>query len=381
MKGQELAGGTLAAEAMDRFSRPTREWFLGAFSAPTPAQNGAWNAISSGAHALVVAPTGSGKTLAAFLWALDRLLVSGAGRAPRSCPGLDAAAAKPAPAEGAEAQNPGAVHLPAQGAGRRRRTQPARPADRHHPDRQTPRPARAADHRGRPLRGHHGGGPPRAAQPPAGHPDHHPRIAVPDADVQGPGDPGRGGHHHRRRGPRRRRHQARRAPGRLAGTPRCPAAQAGPADRALRHRGTEGTRGPVPGRLRAGGNRGAAVEEELGPDRLRAGGGHVRPAGRRRGVRLRPGVRAAAAGVHLAARGGKDRGPGAGQPVHHRVRQLPPARRTADRPAQRDLRRTPADGRRRRLGRTPAAARTAAGAPPAAAAAPACPRPPPRRRT
>ncbi|MEE2570969.1 DEAD/DEAH box helicase [Pseudarthrobacter sp. J64] len=69
MQGQELLG-------MDRFSRPTREWFLGAFTVPTPAQEGAWNAISSGRHALVVAPTGSGKTLAAFLWALDRLLVS-----------------------------------------------------------------------------------------------------------------------------------------------------------------------------------------------------------------------------------------------------------------------------------------------------------------
>ncbi len=61
---------------MGQFSRPTREWFLGAFSEPTPAQAGAWNAISSGSHALVVAPTGSGKTLAAFLWALDRLLAS-----------------------------------------------------------------------------------------------------------------------------------------------------------------------------------------------------------------------------------------------------------------------------------------------------------------
>ena len=58
---------------MSRFSQATREWFLGAFSVPTPAQDGAWNAISSGSHALVVAPTGSGKTLAAFLWALDRL--------------------------------------------------------------------------------------------------------------------------------------------------------------------------------------------------------------------------------------------------------------------------------------------------------------------
>lgn len=59
---------------MGQFSRPTRDWFLGAFTEPTPAQAGAWNAISSGSHALVVAPTGSGKTLAAFLWALDRLL-------------------------------------------------------------------------------------------------------------------------------------------------------------------------------------------------------------------------------------------------------------------------------------------------------------------
>ncbi|WP_235780177.1 ATP-dependent helicase [Sinomonas notoginsengisoli] len=59
---------------MDRFGAPTREWFLGAFRDPTPAQAGAWEAISSGRHALVVAPTGSGKTLAAFLWSLDRLL-------------------------------------------------------------------------------------------------------------------------------------------------------------------------------------------------------------------------------------------------------------------------------------------------------------------
>ncbi|BCW18020.1 ATP-dependent helicase [Arthrobacter sp. NtRootA9] len=68
--------GGVATAPMGQFSRATREWFLGAFTEPTPAQDGAWNAISSGSHALVVAPTGSGKTLAAFLWALDRLLVS-----------------------------------------------------------------------------------------------------------------------------------------------------------------------------------------------------------------------------------------------------------------------------------------------------------------
>ncbi|MBT2515313.1 ATP-dependent helicase [Arthrobacter sp. ISL-30] len=69
-----MQGKLPSSGSMDRFSQATREWFLGAFNAPTPAQDGAWNAISSGSHALVVAPTGSGKTLAAFLWALDRLL-------------------------------------------------------------------------------------------------------------------------------------------------------------------------------------------------------------------------------------------------------------------------------------------------------------------
>ncbi|WP_188196512.1 Lhr family helicase [Nonomuraea sp. SYSU D8015] len=51
----------------------TRQWFTGAFQAPTAAQEGAWESISRGDNTLVVAPTGSGKTLAAFLWSLDRL--------------------------------------------------------------------------------------------------------------------------------------------------------------------------------------------------------------------------------------------------------------------------------------------------------------------
>ncbi|WP_235497447.1 ATP-dependent helicase [Aeromicrobium sp. Leaf272] len=52
----------------------TREWFEGAFSAPTPAQAEAWAGIAERKNVLVVAPTGSGKTLAAFLSAIDRLL-------------------------------------------------------------------------------------------------------------------------------------------------------------------------------------------------------------------------------------------------------------------------------------------------------------------
>ena len=61
---------------LDRFSPATRDWFTGAFPAPTEAQSGAWDAIADGSHALVVAPTGSGKTLAAFLWSIDRLASS-----------------------------------------------------------------------------------------------------------------------------------------------------------------------------------------------------------------------------------------------------------------------------------------------------------------
>ncbi|MFC8733346.1 DEAD/DEAH box helicase [Luteimicrobium sp. NPDC057192] len=59
---------------LGRFGASTRDWFAGAFEAPTAAQTGAWDAIGSDRHALVVAPTGSGKTLAAFLWSIDRLV-------------------------------------------------------------------------------------------------------------------------------------------------------------------------------------------------------------------------------------------------------------------------------------------------------------------
>ncbi|GEL45542.1 DEAD/DEAH box helicase [Cellulomonas hominis] len=62
------------ADVLGRFSGPTQDWFRGAFAEPTAAQAGAWDAVSTGRHALVVAPTGSGKTLAAFLWALDRIV-------------------------------------------------------------------------------------------------------------------------------------------------------------------------------------------------------------------------------------------------------------------------------------------------------------------
>ncbi|MGZ0711825.1 Lhr family ATP-dependent helicase (plasmid) [Coraliomargarita sp. W4R53] len=60
-------------DVLKRFGPATQDWFRGAFEGPTNAQIGAWEAISAGKHALVVAPTGSGKTLSAFLWAIDRV--------------------------------------------------------------------------------------------------------------------------------------------------------------------------------------------------------------------------------------------------------------------------------------------------------------------
>ncbi|MEV0232439.1 ATP-dependent helicase [Nonomuraea sp. NPDC050786] len=79
--------------SLDQFSQVTRQWFAGAFQAPTAAQEGAWESISRGDNTLVVAPTGSGKTLAAFLWSLDRL----ASQHAEPSPGPDSPRAEPSP--------------------------------------------------------------------------------------------------------------------------------------------------------------------------------------------------------------------------------------------------------------------------------------------
>ena len=54
-------------------------WFTERFGAPTAPQAAGWSHIASGRDTLIAAPTGSGKTLAAFLWAINRLIASGAG--------------------------------------------------------------------------------------------------------------------------------------------------------------------------------------------------------------------------------------------------------------------------------------------------------------
>src|SRR5215218_1117469 len=70
---QESKIDNVPADPLEGFSPATATWFREVFARPTEAQVGAWQAISAGENALVIAPTGSGKTLAAFLWALDDL--------------------------------------------------------------------------------------------------------------------------------------------------------------------------------------------------------------------------------------------------------------------------------------------------------------------
>jgi ATP-dependent Lhr-like helicase len=71
--GAARQDSSVPLDPLDNFAYATRTWFDEVFAAPTQAQQGAWQAISAGDNALVIAPTGSGKTLAAFLWALDKL--------------------------------------------------------------------------------------------------------------------------------------------------------------------------------------------------------------------------------------------------------------------------------------------------------------------
>ncbi|MFL4474240.1 ATP-dependent helicase [Paeniglutamicibacter sp. MACA_103] len=87
-----MAKNVEAAHVLERFTPATRAWFEGAFAAPTPAQIGAWDAISTGQHALVVAPTGSGKTLSAFLWALDSFARAATEILAPALPGLETGA-------------------------------------------------------------------------------------------------------------------------------------------------------------------------------------------------------------------------------------------------------------------------------------------------
>ncbi len=240
-------------------------------------------------------------------------------------------AAHRTPPRGQAAPLPGALHLPAEGARRRRRAQPPRAADRHPAHRRAPRHERAGGQRRRALRGHAGRGPAQAGHQPPGRPDHHARVAVPHAHQPGAGVAARRGDGDPRRGPRRGRHQAWCPPRGQPRAPRRAAGPAGPAHRAVGDRAAAGGGGPLPRRQRTGRDRRPTVGEGVGPGGRRPRRGHDRARGVRRGGR-----RPAALPEHLAARRGARRRPHRAAPVDHRVRQLPPARRAADRAVQRD---------------------------------------------
>ncbi len=161
------------------FTPRVRDWFSSAFAEPTAVQSQAWPAIATGEHTLISAPTGSGKTLAAFLWGIDRLAADpAAGRRSPHAPGL---------------------RLAAQGALLRHRAQPARAAARHR-----------RRHRGRDPHGRHAAArAPGDAPPPAGHPHHHPGVALPHPHLAGARHARAGPVGDRGRDPRDRLHQAR----------------------------------------------------------------------------------------------------------------------------------------------------------------------------
>ena len=233
----------------------------------------------------------------------------------------------PAAARGPAAPLPGPLRLAAQGARGRRGAQPARAAHRHPPRRP---PAGAAARRTSRSACAPATPPPTnaAASPhPARHPDHHARVAVPDAHLAGAGVAARGRDGDRRRGARGRRHQARRPPRALAGAARRAPRPARPAHRPVGHRPADRRGGPFlggspPGRGRRAADGQARTIEVVGPDR-----GHDRP-------RAAPPsrTRGSTAGARAARRSGRRRGAhvdlvAATGP--HRVRQLAAAGRAA----------------------------------------------------
>ena len=257
---------------------------------------------------------------------------------------------------------PGALRVALEGAGGRRRAQPPGTAGRDHADGAPAGPGTTQCHRRRSLRRHLGGRPASAGHPAAGHPDHHPGVAVPDADLRRAGPAAVGSHGDRRRGPRPGRHQARRSSGpiaraaggidgRVAAARRRRGAAATAADRPLGHGAARGTGGGLPRRFLSGPGGGSAGREGLGPVDRGPGRGHERPCGQRihPDGAAQPGRRstAAAHAVDLAARGEPDPRRHQRAPVDHRVRQLPATGRAADRSSQRAAGRAAGRGDRR----------------------------------
>ena len=324
------ASGRRDAASARRFSPATRAWFEGAFAAPTPAQDGRLG----GDRAPASTPWSSRRPARARRW-------------PRSSGRSTGWPATPPPGRAA-APLPGALRLAAEGAGRRRRAQPARAAGRHPAGRRPARAARARRHGRRcaPATPR----PTSAARSPARPPDI--LITTPESLFLLLTSPAREALRgvetvivdevHAVAGTKRGAH--------LALSPRAArraARAAGAADRAVRDR-APGRRGrplprpaaaPVDGRPAAGGEddraRGRRARSRTWPSSAQPTGDLTGAGGRRASGAPRSGRTSRSASSTSIA----------GAPLDDRVRQLAPAGRAADRPAQRDLR---SSARRRR---------------------------------
>ena len=183
----------MVGTVLDRFSAPTRAWFETSFVAPDR-RAGAGLARDRGAATTRCSSPPPGR----------------ARRSPHSSGAIDRLGNTASP-DKAEAL-PRALHLAAARARRRHREEPARAARRHHARGRTPRRPVHTAHGRHADRRHAGQGAPAARAHAARHPDHHARVALPDAHVTGARDAAQRRDRDRRRDPRARTDQARRAP-------------------------------------------------------------------------------------------------------------------------------------------------------------------------
>ena len=188
-------------DPLQPFHPAVREWFSGAFEAPTRPQTLGWPAIARGESTLILAPTGSGKTLAAFLFVPRSPDVRAPNRRKRRrCRVLYVSPLK-ALAVDVERN----LRAPLAGI-----AQIADAAGRHRSSRRRLRFGPATRRkRARAL-------PARAGR----HPDHDARIAVSAADVERARGAPLDRHRHHRRDPRAGPDQARRASGAVDRTAR-----------------------------------------------------------------------------------------------------------------------------------------------------------------
>ena len=158
------AGDTGRVSALDRFSAPTRAWFTGAFAQPTAAQEGAWDAIAAAST-----PSSSPPPARARRWRRSSGRWTGwpPPRRPTSEHRCRVLYVSPLKALAVDVERN--LRAPLTGIGQAAPGWgcPAGDPGRH------------------PLRRHPGRRAPRARPPPAGHPDHHARVAVPAADQLG----------------------------------------------------------------------------------------------------------------------------------------------------------------------------------------------------